>query len=124
MTALLVLLNNFMHDFSAAGWLFGTVILWVIVKYHKKGDRPHPTVTAVTRAVRRLMLYCLGGIVVFGVIRLWAYKQYEWSAAAGDAQVTLLIVKHILLTAIFLLGIVYFRATRPIAKPEERRHEH
>ena len=119
MTALLVLLNNFMHDFSAAGWLFGTVILWVVVRNQEKeekGDRHHPTVVAVTRATRLLMLYCLGGIVGFGVIRLLAYKQYEWSAAAGDAQVTLLIVKHILLTAIFFFGVVFFRKTRHIVE--------
>ena len=123
MTALLVLLNNFMHDFSAAGWLFGTVILWVVVKNQKKGDRPHPTVVAVTTVTRRLMLYCLGGIVGFGVIRLLAYKQYEWSAAAGDAQVTLLIVKHILLTAIFFWGVVFFRKSRHIVLEGDRHHE-
>jgi hypothetical protein len=123
MTALLVLLNNFMHDFSAAGWLFGTVILWVVVKNQKKGDRHHPTVIAVTRATRLLMLYCLGGIVGFGIVRLLAYKQYEWSAAAGEAQVTLLIVKHILLTAIFIFGVVFFRKTRHIVKIGDRHHE-
>lgn len=123
MTALLVLLNNFMHDFSAAGWLFGTVILWVVVKNQIKGDRPHPTVVAVTSVTRRLMLYCLGGIIGFGVIRLLAYKQYEWSAAAGDAQVTLLIVKHILLTAIFILGVVFFRKSRHIVLEGDRHHE-
>ena len=50
-------------------------------------------------------------IVVFGVIRMIAYRRYEWSEEAGDGQITLLIVKHIIFTAIFACGLIsYYRA--------------
>ena len=99
----LVLLNNFMHDFSAAGWLAGTIVLWLM-------QRP-PTERALTfpdvlRAMRGFMAFALFGIVVFGAVRAAAYKTYEWNPAAGDAQVTLLIVKHIVFTVLFVPGVV------------------
>ena len=108
--ALLILLNNFMHDFSAAGWLFGTVLLWSMLRKEYPDDE---AVKHVLRDILRLTLFLMklgcAGIVGFGIVRLLAYKQYEWSAAAGNAQITLLAVKHVLLTGIFIVGVVYYR---------------
>ncbi len=58
-----------------------------------------------------------GGIVIFGVVRAIAYKSYEWNAAAGQNQVTLLVVKHVLFTMIFAAGLMYYmKAKRFIRK--------
>lgn len=63
------------------------------------------------------MILCLLGIIVFGLFRTVAYRTYEWSVVAGDSQVTLLIVKHIIFTVIFIPGIVlYIRAGKLIRK--------
>ena len=102
----LILLNNFLHDFSAAGWIFSTVLLWRIMKLSIN----HNLLThEILRTIRKLMLISVGGIVIFGAVRAFAYTTYEWNAAAGDAQITLLIVKHILLTAVFAIGIFFYR---------------
>lgn len=115
--AILVLLNNFLHDFSAAGWLFGTVLLWSILrKEMPNSDRGMPIVD-ILKTVLLLMRFSFAGIVIFGVLRAIAYKSYEWNAAAAQSQVTLLIVKHVILTLIFVLGLVYYiKATRFIRK--------
>jgi len=102
----LVLLNNFLHDFCAAGWIFCTVLLWQFFRKSVTFDSP---TTDILRTIRQLMLLSVAGIVVFGVIRALAYTTYEWNEAAGDAQVTLLIVKHIILTFVFIWGVYYFR---------------
>ena len=60
------------------------------------------------KTVLLLMRLSLAGIVVFGIVRTLAYKTYEWNAAAGDSQITLLIVKHVILTAVFVLGLIYY----------------
>lgn len=104
--AILVLLNNFMHDFSAAGWLFCTVILWSMLK--KIEDDPGKVIIETLKMILFLMRLSLGGIIVFGIVRALAYKTYEWNAAAGEGQITLLIVKHVILTAVFVLGVIYY----------------
>ena len=115
--AVLVLLNNFLHDFSAAGWIFGAVILWSILRQKPPANDRDPEVKRILRLAMLLMRYCLAGIVVFGVVRALAYKTYEWSQAAGDGQVTLLIVKHGLLTLVFVVGlVVYLRAKKEVSK--------
>lgn len=105
--AILVLLNNFLHDFSAAGWIFCTVFLWQVLRKEKDGEG-RIIFYHLLRITRLLMQISLGGIIVFGVIRALAYKTYEWNAAAGEGQVTLLIVKHIILAVVFVLGVIFY----------------
>ncbi len=102
--ALLVLLNNFMHDFCAAGWIFGGVTVAMLMRKQTAGAPAGGTVTALV-TLRYLMRLSLAGIVVFGIVRTLAYRSYEWVDAAGQQQVVLLVVKHILLTLVFLVGL-------------------
>ena len=102
--AVLVLLNNFLHDFSAAGWLFSSVLLWIIFKKKTLQLNTDKNLVEIIRTILFLMNISLFGIIVFGIVRTFAYKTYEWNAAAGQAQITLLIAKHVIFTVIFMFG--------------------
>lgn len=65
------------------------------------------------------MMLSLAGIVVFGIFRALAYKSYEWNAAAGDSQITLLIVKHIILSFVFAAGLYYYLQAGKLVKNNE-----
>ena len=120
--ALLILLNNFMHDFSAAGWVFGGVALFAMLRKIPVHTQVDQAIIDVLKVMRVLMRFCLFGIVFFGIIRTIAYKTYEWSELAGNSQVTLLIVKHIFFTVIFVVGLVYYiKAGRRLRKETDER---
>jgi len=122
--AVLVLLNNFLHDFSAAGWLFGSVLIWTILRGESTGDRPDKAVIPVMKTILLLMRLSFAGIVIFGIVRIIAYKTYEWDQAAGRSQITLLIVKHIILALIFVVGLVYYlRARRLVEETHDEKTE-
>ncbi len=115
--AILVLLNNFLHDFSAAGWIFGTLILWVILRKDFPSAEAGQIIAAVLKIDMLLMRLSLTGIIVFGLLRALAYKTYEWNAAAGKGQITLLVVKHIILAAVLVVGFsCYLRARKIVRK--------
>lgn len=116
--ALLVLLNNFLHDFSAAGWLFGTVLLWIILKRLPGAREGTDALRGVLRPVVRLMGFSMAGIIIFGVIRAFAYRQYEWNADAGQSQVTLLLVKHIFLAGLATIGFLLVARARKALREE------
>ena len=108
---LLVLLNNFLHDFSAAGWLFGMVLAASLMRKLRAGNAGTAPLKDVLRTVLLLMRFSLGGIIFFGVFRALAYRRYEWNAMAGQSQVTLLLVKHVILAGLVVVGFVLaFRA--------------
>jgi len=117
--AVLILLNNFMHDFSAAGWIFCTVILWVMLRHKMPGSEAAEVIRRVLKTILLLMRFSLTGIVFFGVVRALAYREYEWSAAAGESQVVLLIVKHIILLVVFLVGLVFYLKAKKIITSEQ-----
>jgi len=114
--AILVLLNNFFHDFSAAGWLFGSVLLWSMMRKELSNPGAGRVIADSLKTVLFLMRLSLAGIVVFGIIRTLAYKTYEWNAAAGQSQITLLIIKHVILTGIFAVGLIYYIRARKFVR--------
>lgn len=106
-----------MHDFSAAGWLFATVLFWSIIRRKDLDVEIHSVMADVLKIVLLLMQLSFAGIVVFGTVRAIAYKSYEWNAAVGQSQVTLLVVKHIVFTLLFVPGVFfYIKAKRLVRK--------
>ena len=121
---LLVLLNNFLHDFSAAGWIFSGLALNVLTRYCGIDVDSRRGVVPAARMLRRLMRLSLAGIVVFGVVRALTYKTYEWMDAAGPGQVWLLALKHVILIAIFLVGLrAYIKAGRYMGEVESEQQQ-
>jgi hypothetical protein len=114
--AILVLLNNFLHDFSAAGWLFAATILYVLFRRVIEESVVDDKVLETLKIILLLMNFSFVGIVVFGIIRTMAYKNYEWSQMAGQSQITLLIVKHTILTVAFAFGLVYYIKARRLVR--------
>jgi hypothetical protein len=117
--ALLILLNNFLHDFSAAGWLFGSILLWVILKKRLEFACTTDFGNSMIKTVLLLMNISLAGIVVFGVVRAIAYKSFEWSVEAGNGQLTLLIVKHVFFSVIFIAGLIQYVKAFKIVKNDQ-----
>ena len=113
---ILVLLNNFAHDFSAAGWIFGTVLLWSIMKKKQVSGDALRVINEILKTVLNLMRICFIGIILFGVIRAMAYTKFEWNEAAGSGQVTLLIVKHILFLGIVVPGCIAYLKARKMSQ--------
>jgi len=97
--------------------VFSSVLLWTVLRRHGSGNAPAEPLTGVIGAVLLLMRVSAVGIVVFGVVRLLAYRAYEWNEAAGSGQVYLLAGKHVLFAAVFAAGLVcYARAWRLMKK--------
>ncbi len=118
----LLLLNNFLHDFSAAGWIFSSVLLWRILKKTAALDTVDKTLIDTVKTIILLMNISLGGIIVLGLVRALVYRSFEWNEAAGQSQITLLIVKHLVLTVIFVFGLVYYIRAYRLVKKESCRN--
>ena len=106
-----------MHDFSAAGWLFATVLLYLIQKKYPDQLTTSKSFAGLANTLLSLTRWCLAGIIIFGLGRTLAYKNYEWNPIAGQGQVTLLIIKHVIFAIVFIAGsICYLKAARTIKK--------
>ena len=115
--ALLVVLNNYTHDFCAAGWVFGTVLLWVLARREIPAGEAGLVIAEVVKKTMLMTKVSLVGIVVLGIVRALAYRKYEWNAVVGDTQITFLMIKHVILTVLVVLGaFFYFKARKHLRK--------
>lgn len=93
-----IMMNNYFHDVATALLLASGVAMWVIVR--KLETHPAPPVVdyflKVYRGVTGLAKFSLAWILIGGIPRTLAYKQFEWANAVGNSQVPALIIKHIL----------------------------
>lgn len=93
-----IMMNNYFHDVATALLLASGVTMWIIVK--RFGNSTDKAVTSyfvdVYRSVTRLAKLSLVWILIGGIPRIIAYKEFEWANAAGKGQIPALIIKHIL----------------------------
>lgn len=107
MLAVLVMLNNYFHDFATALVVVCTYGMLFMVRYAKKkgGQDSRQMVLALYPK----MVHLTGGSVVFvfiaGIVRAFTYKEFEWNNAVESGQVLALTIKHIILFILFAYGI-------------------
>jgi len=112
-----IMMNNYFHDVATALLLASGVAMWVIVRRLEA----HPAQEVVDyflkvyRGVTGLAKFSLAWILIGGVPRTLAYKEFEWANAVGKSQVPALIIKHILAFLIVGTGAyLWIRLSRRI----------
>jgi len=103
MTGILIMLNNFFHDFAVAMLFCGLIVINLATR--KSIGMPKEAQRRLYLSMSRLLKACWAFIIVGGAVRTWAYREYEWMPAAGRGQVAALIVKHVLLVSVVLFGV-------------------
>lgn len=102
----LVMLNNFLHDFSVAllaAALLGLAAIWRAAP--GAGLAGAPVIAALDRLAVRVAWASLGGILLFGVGRTIAFREYEWLPAVGRGLLPALAVKHVVLVLLLALAL-------------------
>ena len=121
MIPILVMLNNYLHDFATAMVVVTSYAMFLMVRYAEKEGAD------VKRMVLRLypkMLHLAAGSFIFllfaGVIRTFTFREYEWLEAAGKGQVYVLVIKHILLFSLFGYGLyLWIRVHKRVKRMRE-----
>ena len=99
--AILVMMNNYFHDLAVAFLFASSILAHVVLRYW-----PGKPSAAVYRVLGRIAWGSLAWVLLGGVVRVWFYREYEWSPRAGTAQIPALALKHVLLFALTAWGLV------------------
>jgi len=104
--ALLVMLNNYMHDLATAVFAVSAVTAYLLSR-SSAVEASSVTLQPVVRGVVRVGAAALVWTLVFGFVRVLTYRRYEWVEAAGRDQVSVLVVKHVILVSLVAAGIFF-----------------
>ena len=117
--AVLVMLNNYMHDLATA--VFGVSALTAYFLLQSRSAREAPAVIQpVIRSLVKVGTIALVWTLAGGVVRALAYKRYEWMEAVGKAQVPALILKHVILVSFVILGVLVLLRVRRLLPAAEQ----
>ncbi|MBI3752739.1 MAG: hypothetical protein HY266_01675 [Deltaproteobacteria bacterium] len=118
MIGILVMLNNYFHDFATALVVVCTYGMLLMVRYAEKNGGEDSK--RMVLALYPKMMHLTGGSVVFvfmaGIVRTFTYKEFEWHDAVATGQVPALIIKHIILFILFAYGIYLWAAVHKKVK--------
>lgn len=113
-----VMLNNYFHDLAVAVFFCSVLISWFIGR-ELEGEG----FAFGVRLLQRLWLVAklsLVWILLGGMVRALAYRDYEWMSAAGNGQIPALIIKHLLLASLVVIGLyLQFRLRRRLSSGGE-----
>ena len=115
MTAVLILLNNYLHDLATAVLAVSAVAAWLLLR-SSTAQRAPAVLRPVADGLVGVGLFALGWTLLGGVVRALAYREYEWMEAAGRNQVPALVVKPVILVAMVVLGLVMLYRVRRLVR--------
>lgn len=110
--AILVMLNNYMHDLATAVFAVCAVTAWLLHRSGAMREAPE-AVRPIAAGVVRVGVVALVWTLAAGVLRGLTYYEYEYVVAWGRAQVPVLILKHLILVSLVSVGaFVLYRVRR------------
>lgn len=113
MTAVLIIINNYLHDVATAVLLGTAVIMWALGRQVERGGPADAAVVA--RLYPTLTKFAWGAvawIVVGGVPRTIFFTRYEWDPAVVKGILPALILKHTLMFAAVVGGVLLWRSVK------------
>src|SRR5512133_3213800 len=124
-----IMMNNYFHD-MATGLLVGSgFALHAIIRIQRTMNTPEATLffLKTNRHMVKLFKFALWWVILGGVPRTIFYTSFEWANAAGNHQIAALGVKHVMMFAVVVWGVIAWRRMqKTVAKlkgslPEEYR---
>ena len=103
----LIILNGFVHDFAAGIWLAAMSTIWLLHRTHIA----HTEIVSVINLLERQFFWAsivsMAVIMMTGAGRTFTYVDNWYGEDAEKMRRRMLIVKHIILFAVFAFGYFF-----------------
>jgi len=106
-----IMMNNYFHD-MATGLLVGSgFALHAIIRIQASMNTPEATLffLKTNRQMVKLFKFALWWVILGGVPRTIFYTSFEWANAADKLQIPALAVKHVMMFAAVVWGVIAWR---------------
>lgn len=107
---ILIMTINYSHDIATALLAASGAALWMLSTHYPAAATPDTERFFMNafHGITRLAKYSLIWILLAGVPRITAYREYEWADSAGDLQVVAIIIKHVVMFLLVGTGLFYW----------------
>ena len=101
-------LNRYMHDFTAAMWVCGSILIWLLCHEAKRPDAQAETVRVLVRLAGKISLITIPSLLIAlasGGVRAVTFKRYEYAGEITTPLITMLVIKHVLFAMLVAWGV-------------------
>ncbi len=106
MTAIAIIINNYLHDVATAVLIASAALVWGLDRAVERDGAGAGLLDAAYPRLVRVAWAALIWIVVGGVPRTIFFTRYEWDPAVVKGIVPALAVKHVLMVVAVVVGAV------------------
>lgn len=106
MLNIFLMIFNYFHDLAVAFLATNILVIYFLGKYL---DEHQIKATIIPHIFQRLARFTNGALVFIilgGAVRAYFFKDFEWHPAIQKGQINALIIKHLILFAVTIIGIV------------------
>lgn len=101
-----LMISNYFHDLSVALLASNIFVIYFLGRFLDKHPEKNIMTVNVFKKLSRITYLALAFILAGGALRAYYFVDFEWRPAVGKGQITALIVKHIILFALTIFGII------------------
>jgi hypothetical protein len=115
---LIVDLNGYLHDFTSALWIVGSILLLMMRRETRKPDVSDGTLVVLARLARTIRRISVPALVITlctGGVRAATFAHYEHPGEVTRSIIVMLIVKHVIFTAVIAWGVWIHLKSRSIS---------
>lgn len=105
---LLVIINNYSHDFSAGLLLSSAVTLFLLRKELIDKETPVYLKKKIFSILSKVAFVSLVWIIIAGGIRTYYYKSFELNQSIAKGEVEMLLFKHLIFFIMTFTGIYFW----------------
>ncbi|GAB4284712.1 MAG: hypothetical protein Kow0067_06780 [Coriobacteriia bacterium] len=109
MTAIAIIINNYLHDVATAVLIASAALVWALDRAVERDGAGAGLLDAAYPRLVRVAWSALVWIIVGGIPRTIFFTRYEWDPAVVKGIVPALAIKHILMVMAVVVGAVMWR---------------
>lgn len=101
-------LNRYAHDFTAAMWVCGSILIWLICREADRAEASGDSGRMLQRLAGRIGLMTVPSLVISlatGGVRAVTFTRSEYVGEVTGALVTILVIKHVVFAALIAWGV-------------------
>jgi len=108
----LIELNRWIHDFTAAMWCCGSILIWVLCREAVRARSVAEAAQRILSSASKVSILTIPSLVITlasGGIRALTFTTYEYVGEISTSMITILVVKHVVFVGVIVWGIVVHR---------------
>lgn len=112
-------LNRYIHDFTAAMWVCGSILIWLVSREVSMGRAPADSVGVLQRVCGRVAYLSVPSLLIAlgsGGVRALTFRQYEYVGEITNSLIAVLIIKHVIFVAFIIWGVMVHRRSRRLVE--------